>query len=482
MPTCDIAIRNAAIFDGTGALPVKGDVAVAGERILEVAAPGRLSTHLAGDEIDAAGLALSPGFIDAHTHDDRIVLDAPDMLPKISQGVTTVVTGNCGISLAPVMFAGEPPPPMNLLGGREAYQFPSFAHYAEALCRVVPAVNVAALVGHSALRLAVMDDVTGKAGAAEIEAMRAHAGEAMRNGAAGFSTGLFYPTNAAADEEEVSAVAARFAEMGGVYATHMRNEFDRVLDSIDESVRTAAAAHVPLIVSHHKCAGPSNWGRTRETLPRLEAAALRQPVNLDVYPYTAGSTNLRMDLVSADYPIRISWSKPHPEMTGRELDSIAKEWNCDLREAARRLDPAGAIYFQMHEDDVKRVMSSPIAMIGSDGLPHDTHPHPRLWGTFPRVIGRYARDAGLFSLEAAIHKMTGLTASVFRLKDRGQIRPGAFADLVLFDPARIIDQATYDDPRQPSIGIERVYVNGRLSFAKGKGVVARAGRLVGGNN
>jgi N-acyl-D-amino-acid deacylase len=482
MTHCDILIRNAQIFDGSGAPPFTGDVAIAGDRIMDVAAPGLLTNPLAREEIDARGLALSPGFIDAHTHDDRIVLDAPDMLPKISQGVTTVVTGNCGISLAPVMFKGDPPPPMNLLGGREAYQFPSFASYAEAVSRMVPAVNVAALVGHSALRLAVMDDVTRKAGAGAIEAMRTHAGEAMANGAAGFSTGLFYPTNAAADEEEVSAVAARFAEMGGVYATHMRNEFDKVLDSIDESVRTAAAAHAPLIVSHHKCAGPSNWGRTRETLPRLEAAARRQPVNVDVYPYTAGSTNLRMDLVSADYPIRISWSTPHPEMTGRELASIAAEWGCDLKDAARRLDPAGAIYFQMHEDDVRRVMSSPIAMIGSDGLPHDTHPHPRLWGTFPRVIGRYARDTGLFSLEAAIHKMTGLTASVFRLKDRGAIRPNAFADLVLFDPARIIDQATYDDPRQPSIGIERVYVNGRLSFARDKGVVERAGRLVGGRN
>lgn len=482
MPAFDTVFRNATIYDGTGGPAFPGDVVLAGDRIVEIAAAGSVTAPAMAEEIDASGLALAPGFIDAHTHDDRIVLDAPDMLPKISQGVTTVVAGNCGISLAPVIFAGDPPPPMNLLGGREVYEFPSFASYAEAIRRVTPAVNVAALVGHSALRLAVMDDIARKARPAEIDAMRAHAVEAMQNGAAGFSTGLFYPTNAAADEEEVAAVASRFGEMGGVYATHMRNEFDKVLDSIDESVRTAAAARLPLVVSHHKCAGPANWGRTRETLPRLELAAQRQPVNLDVYPYTAGSTNLRMDLVTADYPIRISWSKPHPEMTGRELASIAREWNCDLREAARRLDPAGAIYFQMHEDDVRRVMSSPIAMIGSDGLPHDTHPHPRLWGTFPRVIGRYARDGGLFSLETAIHKMTGLTSSVFRLKDRGEIRAGAFADLVLFDPQRIIDRATYDEPRQASAGIERVYVNGRLSFARGQGVVARAGRLVGGSN
>jgi N-acyl-D-amino-acid deacylase len=304
----------------------------------------------------------------------------------------------------------------------------------------------------------------------------------MTHGACGFSTGLFYPTNGAADEGEVSAVASRFAKHGGVYATHMRNEFDKVLDSIDETVRTAAAAAIPVIVSHHKCAGPANWGRTLETLPRLEAAAKTQSVNLDVYPYTAGSTNLRADLVTGDYPIRISWSKPHPEMTGRELSSVAAEWNCDIHEAARRLDPAGAIYFQMDEDDVRRVMGSPIAMIGSDGLPHDIHPHPRLWGTFPRVIGRYARELGLFSMEAAIHKMTGLPARVFGLKDRGQVAAGAFADLVLFDPRIIIDRATYDSPLQPSAGIERVYVNGRLTFEKGRDVMARGGRLVGGRN
>ena len=189
-----------------------------------------------------------------------------------------------------------------------------------------------------------------------------------------------------------------------------------VLDSIDETLRTARAAGAPVIISHHKCAGPANWGRTRETLPRLETAASRQQVNLDVYPYTAGSTNLRLDLVTDDYPIRISWSKPHPEMAGRELAAIARDWGCSLLDAARRLDPAGAIYFQMMEDDVRRVMSSPLAMIGSDGLPHDIHPHPRLWGTFPRVIGHYARDEGLFTVESAIHKMTGLPAQVFRLQ------------------------------------------------------------------
>ncbi|MFN0192577.1 MAG: N-acyl-D-amino-acid deacylase family protein [Aestuariivirga sp.] len=479
---CDILFKNAEVFDGTGSPPAKRDVAVSGERIVAVLPRGKTEAWRAGQSVDCRGLALSPGFIDAHTHDDRIVVDAPDMLPKISQGVTTVVIGNCGISLAPVIFNGDPPPPMNLLGGREAYEFPAFADYATSLRRTPPAVNVAALVGHSALRLRTMADIKRKANRAEIAAMLDHVDEAMSNGAAGFSTGLFYPTNAGADRDEVSQIASRFAQAGGVYATHMRDEFDRVLDSIEETLKTASDAKIPVVVSHHKCAGPGNWGRTKQTLPVLEAAASKQPVNLDVYPYTAGSTNLRADLVSGDYRIQITWSKPHPEVTGRDLADIAKEWDCDLHEAARRLDPAGAIYFQMHEDDVRRVMSSRLAMIGSDGLPHDKHPHPRLWGTFPRVIGRYARDIGLFPMETAIHKMTGLTARVFGLKDRGLVKEGAYADLVVFNPLTIVDRATYDSPLEPSAGIEQVYVNGRLSFQRGQGVVARAGLLVGGNN
>ena len=482
MAIYDTVFRGALVHDGTAAPPVVVDVAISGERIAGVFTPGTVAPGSGDTEILAEGLVLAPGFIDAHTHDDRIVLDQPDMLPKISQGVTTVVTGNCGISLAPVMFDHDPPPPMNLLGGKEAYAFPSFAAYAAALARAAPAVNVAALMGHSALRLTTMKSISQKASAPEIEAMRQLADEAMSHGAIGFSTGLFYPTNSAADAEEVAAVASRFAELGGVYATHMRDEFEGVLNSIDETLKTAAAAHIPVVVSHHKCAGPANWGRTCETVPRLEEAARRQRVNMDVYPYAAGSTNLRADLVTGDYPIRISWSKPHPEATGRLLSDIAKDWACDLQEAVRRLDPAGAIYFQMREDDVQRVMSSPIAMIGSDGLPHDRHPHPRLWGTFPRVIGHYARDLGLFPLATAIRKMTGLTAEVFGLKDRGIIREGAFADLVLFNPRTIIDRATYDEPLQRSRGIERVYVNGVLSFSAESGVVARAGRLVGGRN
>ena len=261
--------------------------------------------------------------------------------------------------------------------------------------------------------------------------------EAMENGAAGFSTGLFYPTNAGADIDEVAPIAARFSEHGGVYATHMRDETGHGarLDRRDAGDRRAGRRS-RVVISHHKCAAPEELGahaarRCRRSRRRRTASRS----GLDAYPYAAGSTNLRADLVTDEYRIMIAWSRPHPEMAGRDLADIAEEWGVDIHEAARRLDPAGAIYFQMDEADVRRVLSFPLTMIGSDGLPHDDHPHPRLWGTFPRVIGHYARDLGLFPLETAVHKMTGLSAGTFRLKDRGRLAAGIFADLVVFDPA-----------------------------------------------
>ncbi len=476
----ETVIANAWIYDGTGRPGFHGEVAFDDSGIHGVARTAGFSCRTGDDVIDAAGLALAPGFIDAHTHDDRILIDSPSMEAKTSQGVTTVVIGNCGISLVPVTFAAAPPPPMNLLGGRDVFAFPTMAVYAEALRSARPCVNVVALIGHSALRLAVMDDITRRADADEIDAMHRLLAQAMDEGASGFSSGLFYPTNQAADASEVAAVAS--AAQGGTYATHMRDEADGVLESIRESAATAAAAGLPLVISHHKCAGPANWGRTRETLPCMTAAAASQPVHCDVYPYTAGSTNLRADLVTGDYRIMMTWSQPFPDLSGRDLSSIAEEWDVSLEDAARRLDPAGAIYFQMDEDDVRRVLAFELSIIGSDGLPHDDHPHPRLWGTFPRVIGHYARDIGLFGVETAIHKMTGRAADVFGLVDRGRLKPGHAADLVLFDQETIIDRATWKEPRRPAEGIVAVLVNGRLASAGGQATGGGNGRLLTGRN
>ncbi len=472
----DLVIEGGTIIDGSGADRRPGDIAIAGDRIAAIAPPGQLPPSDAR-AIDAGGRIVAPGFIDVHTHDDNAVLVAAEMTAKISQGVTTVIGGNCGISLAPITDV-EPPPPMNLLGGRKTFRFPRMRDYRDAVEAARPAVNIAALVGHSTLRAGTMDRLDRKATVAEIDRMRERLADALDAGAIGFSTGLWYKPNAAADMDEVVALAELLADRGGIYATHMRDEHDGVLDSLRESFETANRAQVPIVISHHKCAGPKNWGRSGETLALIEAARQGQRIFLDAYPYHAGSTVLEPDMVDPEIRITVTWSKAHPEMAGRDLADIAKEWNCSQTDAAGRLDPAGAIYFQIDEADMRRILAYPPTMVGSDGLPHDVHPHPRLWGTFPRVLGHYCRDEGLFSLETAVHKMTGLSAGNFGLTDRGIIREGAFADLVVFDAETIIDRATFEAPMQPAAGIDQVIVAGCPTWSADGQSGNRAGRFL----
>ena len=475
---CDLLIRGGTVIDGTGAPRRAADVAVDGDRI---AALGRLDELRGAREIDASGLVVSPGFIDTHTHDDRAVLSDPGMACKVSQGVTTVVTGNCGVSLAP-LTGREPPPPLSLLGGDDWYRFATFAAYREELEGSPPALNVAMQVGHSALRAKVMDDRLDRpATEGEIERMVELADEGMRAGCIGFSTGLFYPPARAAPTEEVIAIAHRVAAHGGMHSTHLRNEEEGVLDSIRETMRIGREAGLPIVISHHKCAGRENWGGTRETLALIAQARKTQALDLDVYPYVAGSSVLLMEVVARSEKVLVSWSEPHPEVSGRPLDEIARAWDCGIAEAVDRLQPAGGIYFMMDEDDLARILAFPGAMIGSDGLPHDVFPHPRLWGTFPRVLGHYSRDKGLIGLEDAVHRMSGKPAAVFGLPGRGAVREGAFADLVLFHPDEIIDTATFEDPIRPAAGIRTVLVNGCEVWADGVAVTSSGpapGRLL----
>ncbi len=475
---CDLIIRDATIFDGTGCARTRGDVGVTGDRITHV---GDLGAATADREVLAHGRALAPGFIDAHTHDDRAVLCGPAcMLCKMSQGVTTVVVGNCGISLSPTRMTKRPIPPLDLLGDESWWVFGSFGEYADRLAREPAPVNTVALIGHMSLRVEAMDgDVNRPATDREAARMEQRLAEALREGASGFSTGLYYPPNIMAPTDEVIAVAEALRGAGGIYVTHMRDEGAGVLESIEETLRIGRAAGVPVVISHHKCTQPENFGRSIETLPAIERGALNQKVDFDVYPYVAGSTVLIPDRVREDVPCRISWSIPHPELAGRMLADLARGWNLSLHEAAERLLPAGAIFFQMEEADVRRIMAHPRSMIGSDGLPHDSFPHPRLWGTFPRVLGHYARDLKLFSLEVAVAKMTGRCAEVFGLVDRGVIRAGAYADLVLFDAETVRDVATFDDPIRPAEGIIETWVNGQSAYVFGAGATeARAGRVV----
>lgn len=452
----DLILAGGTVIDGSNTPGRRADVGLRGDRI---AAVGDLAGAAARQRIDVSGQVVAPGFIDSHTHDDNYLLKHRHMTPKISQGVTTVVTGNCGISLAPLTHA-TPPPPLDLLDEGGSYHFTRFADYLAALRATPAAVNAACMVGHSTLRAAVMPDLHRAATAAEIDAMQALAEEAMASGAIGISTGTFYPPAAHATTEEIIEVCRPLRPHGGLYATHMRDEGEHIVAALEEAFRIGRELDVPVVISHHKVMGQPNFGRSRETLPLIEAAMARQDVSLDAYPYVAGSTMLKQDRVLLAGRTVITWCKPFPELSGRDLDEVAAERGKSKFDVVPDLQPAGAIYFMMDEPDVQRILAFGPTMIGSDGLPHDERPHPRLWGTFPRVLGHYSRDLGLFPLETAVWKMTGLTAARFGLAERGQVQPGYFADLVVFDAATVADTATFERPTERAAGIHSVYVNG----------------------
>lgn len=474
---CHLIFAGATVIDGTGAPAFVADVAVDGAGI---AAVGDLSGWIADETIDASGRVLAPGFIDVHTHDDLAALTLPDMLPKTSQGVTTVVAGNCGVSLAP--FRSDTlPAPLTLLGPLSAYAYPTVDDYRAAWNAGPSAVNLALLVGHSSLRVSVMgEDLARPATDDEITSMSDSLRLALRQGAIGLSTGLAYPPAEAAPADEVIALVKVVGESGDrLYTSHMRDEGDLVAEAVAETLATGRAGGVRTVISHFKCCGVENYGRSAEVLGLVDAARDEgQAVGFDVYPYTASSTSLLPGFVKEAEDVLIADCPSHPEMVGRMLNEIAAEWNVSREDVAERLQPAGAIYFQMNEDDLRRIMAHPAGMIGSDGLPGMPNPHPRLWGTFPRVLGRYARDMGLLSLETAVHKMTGLSAETFGLSDRGRIAPGLAADLVLFDPSTILDMATYRDPECLSIGVETVLVGGVRVYADGGVTGARPGSFL----
>lgn len=476
--TYTFLIRNAVIVDGTGTPRYRGDVGLDGARIAKI---GDLATATAQHEIDATGKVLAPGFIDAHTHDDRILLSQGEMTAKVSQGVTSVVAGNCGISLAPMPIPVPNPvtPPLDLLDSSgDWYRFRSFADYIAALNDSPAAVNCAHLVGHTTLRAITMDALDRAAQPDEIAEMQTLVQEAMEAGAIGVSTGLAYPPAMAATTQEVIEICRPMVPFGGLYATHMRDEGEHIFDSLQETFDIGQSLGVQTLISHHKLAGPRCHGRSVETLERITQQMQQQRLSLDCYPYTASSTILTLDHAAASGRTLVTWSKAMPQFAGQDLSDVIDTLGCSMAEAIERLHPAGAVYFRMDEGDVQRILAFDPTMIGSDGLPHDEFPHPRLWGTFPRVLGHYSRDLGLFSLETAVHKMTGLTAAEFGFADRGVIREGAFADLTLFDAERIEDRATFENPLQLATGIDAVLVNGKIVWQDGAPTGARPGKVL----
>ena len=473
----DLIIRNGTLIDGTRAPRRKADVAVSNGKI---AAVGKISGK-AKTEIDASGKIVAPGFIDAHTHDDRLMLSAPEMAPKVSQGVTTVVAGNCGVSLAPAPNGMPKPvtPPIDLMDAEGTwFKFKSFKAYVQALKDAPPATNCALLVGHSMLRVQTMDTLERPARETEIARMRELADEALAAGAIGGSTGLYYEPAIAAPTEEVIEVFRPLGKRNALYCTHMRDEGDKVMDSLEETFRIGRELGVQVVISHHKVAGKPNHGRSAETLPLIERAMKSQRIGLDCYPYCASSTILSYSRTLPASRTLVTWSVPHPEASGMDLQEIAKKMNLSVEKTVEKLLPAGAIYFAMDEGDVQRILAFEHTMIGSDGLPHDAAPHPRLWGTFPRVLGHYARGLHLFPLETAVYKMTGLTAKTFGLADRGVLKEGFAADLVVFGEDDVAEGNTFQKPIAPAKGIDTVFVNGEAVWRGGKATGARPGQIL----
>lgn len=486
----DLLFRGARVIDGSGSPSRLADVAVAGGLIVDIreaSDPGRPAA--ARQVVACDGLVLAPGFIDVHTHDDALMLARAPLdqaHPKLSQGVTTVVTGNCGISLAPLDASAvrDLPAPLNLLE-REAFRFASMAAYLNALAAQPPVCNVVALLGHTSLRVKHLPDLEREATDAQAEAMASEVGAALRQGAWGLSTGVFYPPARAATTKELIAVARPLGPVGGLLTMHIRDDAAHIEAALEEAFEVGRSSNAPLVISHHKVSGQANHGRSTRTLAMIEAASLQQDVCLDCYPYDAGSTMLIPDRVHLSREVLVTWSSAEPAAAGRSLFQMAKERGLTPQAMAEQLVPAGVVTFSMDEADVRRIMSHPLAMIGSDGLPGDPHPHPRLWGSFPRVLGRYARHHGLFPLETAVRKMTAWPAARFGLDRatpqraaRGRIQAGWAADLVLFDADRVLDRADYASPSQPSSGIDAVYLAGVLAAERGLTVNAHAGRAL----
>jgi N-acyl-D-amino-acid deacylase len=492
--TWDIVIRNAVIYDGSGAAPFAGAVAISGDRIARVGAiegAGAIG-------IDAQGAALAPGFIDVHTHDDAAVFLEPEMDFKVMQGVTTDVVGNCGMGAAPYLVAAAMF--RNMHGGAKLPEWSGYAGYLAAVDRDPPSLNVAVLAGHGTIRAAAMGNAQSEPNAAELAKMRVDVREGIEAGAVGLSTGLIYEPGRYARTEEIIALARELTGSGALYASHMRNEAAGLIESVRETIRIGEEAGVPVQISHHKASGRDNWGRVRASLRLIDEARARGlDVTADQYPYTSGSTvfaavvqNGALDdtpgagggigRLTADKVLFASTPK-HPDWEGLTLQDLCDRWQVDTRAgAARVIDEEGpsamVVIETMDEADVRTVMRHPTTMIGSDGIAAGSRPHPRLYATFPRVLARYARDGGLFTLEEGVHRMTGMAAEKFHLAGRGFVREGAFADLVIFDPTRILDTATYQDPRRYPEGISCVIVNGTIVARDGRHSGARPGRAL----
>ena len=505
----DIVIKNGKILDGTGNPWYRGDVGIEGDTINEI------GKNLSGRKaIDAAGHIVAPGFIDIHSHSDMPILIDPMAQSKIRQGVTTEVVGQCGNSAAPMYESYREYRNKfnrNTVPDDFSFDWTTMKSYMKRLEQQGSAVNIAPVVGHGTVRANVLGYENREPTGDELDAMRGHVRDALVDGAWGMSTGLIYPPSVYGKQPEITELAKVVADYGGVYFSHIRGEGDTLMEAITEACEIGRDSGAPVQIAHFKSSGVKNWGKTKESLALVEKyRGLGVDVTFDQYPYIASSTGLtallphwaheggatkmlevlrdpvRLAKIKSELRLNYGWdkilvtsAKDNPQYNGKNIQKIAEMMKLEPFEAYIQLlilenTQVPSVMFGMHEDDVRRVMQSPYGMVGSDGsaiaptgIWENTVPHPRLYGTFPRVIGHYVRE-GVIPLQEAVRKMTGAPAQKVGFRDRGFLRVGYKADITVFNPDTVKDEATFTDPQRYPTGIPYVLVNGAVVVEKGK--------------
>lgn len=521
----DLLIKDGIIIDGSGSPWYKGDIGI---KEGTIAVTGKLTGARARHTIEAKGLVVTPGFIDSHSHSDLPLLVNGLAESKVRQGVTTEVIGNCGFSPAPIQgsfrqeFARQLKADYNL-----ELNWSSFTEYLGVLKARKTSVNIVPLVGHGALRKSVLGYEDRRPTEDEMEKMKGLLKEAMEAGAYGFSSGLIYPPSCYAEIDELVELAKVAGRMGGIYTTHIRYEGRRLVEGVEEAIRIGERAGIPVQISHHKVTCRENWGLVSGTLSMLKQA--RQSgvdITCDVYPYLATSTGLTstlpqwaheggieklisrirdprlrnkilQDLIENQAPrcwhnivISSVITEKNRSLEGKNVAEIAEEKGKNPEEVVLEIieeeeGNVGMIRFAMCEEDLETVLKDELSMVGSDGsaladygLLGKGKPHPRNFGTFPRIIGKYWRERRIFSLERAVYKMTGFPAWRFGLHSKGLIRAGMDADLVIFDPEEIADRATFLEPFKYPAGIKKVIVGGEIIIDDGEHTGKRPGKVL----
>ena len=535
MTAFDLLLRGGTVVDGTGRPGRRADVGVLGDRIIAVGDLAAIEDGEVGTVLDVVGRVVAPGFVDPHGHSDGSLFVDGALASHLHQGYTTQLSGNCGDTLAPITPRGREIVELSLRPNRLIARWETFAEYLDAVAEQQLGPNMACLVGHGTVRAAIVGTEARPPTPDELAAMVAEVEAALDAGATGLSTGLIYAPGMHAEAAEIETLVAATARRGGLYATHMRNESDELFASLDESVAAVRAAGPGgrLQVSHLKCGSRSVWGRAGEAVARLEAArADGLDVAADQYPYTAAATTLATilppalqglgveacvtaladpdvrDLVRAEIDrgisgwenvaadpgwegLRISFSSSFPEWAGRSLADLSDELHTDPADlafdalVADRLD-VSVVIDCMDEADVETIMAVPWIAFCTDaegrrpGHPilDVGRPHPRTYGSTARVLGHYVREREVLSLESAVAKLSSVPAARLGLRDRGVVREGAYADLVVFDAATVADEATYTAPARYPTGIDHVIVNGRPTILDGAETGERPGRLL----